>query len=203
MKNVRGFIFVIVLLFGASSKAQLVYQEMGDLKMLANQKMLMVKYDYSQLMMATEETEEVYLEKKRAELNEKLAGRGDAFVERWNRSKQENWEVKFEELFNKYEKKIHLAQNHTDAEYTLVVKTLVVFPGYSIAGGFGGGLPSHITCDFIIVATNNPGVILSQSKIKHVLGSMACGYDDPGLCVQESFAKIAKVYSDHVKKNKK
>ena len=203
IKNYKYFILFLALLISVRSKAQLVYQEVGDLKMLAGEKTLCVKYDYSSMMMADESIEPDFLKKMKDELNAKSQGRGDTFVERWNACKKERWELKFEELFNKYEGQIELSQSNTDAKYTLIVKTLVVFPGYTSSIGIGAGVESWITCSFIIIETANPKVILSQSTIKHVRGAAYCGIDSPGYCVQEAYAKIAKAYSDYVKKNKK
>lgn len=204
IKNYKYFILFFALLISAGSKSQIVYQDIGDFKMLSNENELCVKYDYSSMMMADETTEIAFLKKIKDELNGKTPGRGDEYVERWNASKKERWEVKFEELFNKYEGKIELSQLNTDAKYTLIVKTLIVFPGYTSTTGIGSGVEPWITCDFSIVETASPKVILSKSTIKHVRGPVAyCGLDSPGYCVQTSYAKIAKVYADYVKKNKK
>ena len=202
IKNNKCFILFFALLINVKLRSQIVYQETGDLKMLADQKTLCVKYDYSSLMMADGTTEAAFLEKMQNELNEKTPGRGDEFVSRWERCKKEVWEFKFEELFNKYVGKMDLSQSHTDSKYTLIVKTLVVFPGYTSIVGLGGGVESWVTCDFVIVETANPTVILSQSEIKHVRGAAYCGADSPGYCVQEAYAKIAKLFADYIKKNK-
>lgn len=182
--------------------AQLVYQDIGDLKMLANQTKLMVKYDYSEMMMSEGLTEPDYLKKMRTQLNESAPGKGDEFVASWESYKKEGWAFKFEELWNKYYGTLNLSQTNTDATYTLTVKTLVVFPGQFSSGGIGA-IPAWITCEFIITETNKPGVILSKSTIKHVQGGAMCSSANSGLCVEGAFAKIAKSFSAHVKKNKK
>jgi len=202
LKTIFSLLFLVSL--GNTIAAQTIFQETGDLKMLAAGGTLMVKYDYSTIEMGDGTPEATYLQSKREELNAKRPNRGDEFVERWERNKKERWELKFEELFNKYGGKLQLSQQAKDAQYTLTVKTIVTFPGLSTGAGFGG-VPSYISCEMYITETAKPGIILSKTLVKHVVGPTNCGMfvDDPGLCLQEAYAKMAKVYADHIKKNKK
>lgn len=201
-KTSNILILFFTLLISVKSNAQLVYQDIGDLKMLGNQTKLMVKYDYSEMMMSEGSTEAVYLEKMRKQLNESVPGKGDEFIASWESYKKEGWPYKFEELWNKYFGKLNLSQSNTDVAYTLTVKTLVVFPGQFSSGGIGA-IPAWITCEFIITETNKPDVILSKSTIKHVQGGAMCSTANSGICVEGAFAKIAKSFVEHIKKNKK
>src|SRR6218665_2308694 len=122
MKKLKRSLVIALLLGGLSATAQTIFQETGDLKMLANGGTLLVKYDYSAIEMGDGTTEAAFLKSKQEELNAKRVARGDEFVERWNKSKTERWELKFEELFNKYGGKLQVSQSVTDAKYTLLVK---------------------------------------------------------------------------------
>ncbi len=200
IKKSAILVLFVALLIGEKSMAQLVYQTEGSVNMLGNQTKLMVKYDYSEMMMSDGSTEPVYLEKIKAELNQAVAGRGDEFLVNWEASKKTGWPFKFEELWNKYYGKLNLSQSNTDAKYTLTVKVTVVFPGQFSSGGIGA-IPAWITCDFIITETNKPSVILSKSTIKHVQGGAMCAAANSGYCVEGSFAKIAKSYTKYIKDN--
>lgn len=202
MKNFFSVVLFFTLFFSQKTSAQLVYQTEGDVKMLANQTKLMVKYDYSEMMMSEGSTEPVYLAKLQTELNQSVPGKGDEFIKSWESYKKEGWPFKFEELFNKYYGKLNLSPNNSNAPYTLTVKVLVVFPGQFSSGGIGA-IPAWITCEFIITETNNPNVPLSKSTIKHVQGGAMCSTAYSGLCVEGAFAKIAKSYTKHIKENVK
>lgn len=209
MKNILRLSLVILLSASTFNlSAQIVFpQDGGDgsVKFLKDQKILLVKYDYSATEMGDGTSEAVFLQKKQEELNAKRAARGDEYVERWNRTKKENWEFKFEELFNKYSSKLEMNQSHTEAKYTLVVKSLVTFPGMTTGMGMGG-VPSYVTLEFSFVETAQPEKVLGRFLLKHVQGpaNSNCGMfvDAPALCMQEAYAKAAKVFADYVKKNR-
>ncbi|MCW3082775.1 MAG: hypothetical protein JWP12_141 [Bacteroidetes bacterium] len=198
MKKTILLLFVCAL--GKTLAAQTIYQESGDMKMLAGEKKMSVQYDFSSFNMGDDTLEAAYLKSRRDDLNAKGAGRGDNFVERWNNNKTAHWEVKFEDLFNKYSK-MQVQQNATDAKYTMIIKVTTVFPGLLNVGVMGGA-STYISCNVLIVETGHPDKILSNTLMKHVMGAQ-CGMlpDDPGLCVQEAFARLGKDLVAYMKKS--
>ena len=199
MKQMRliaivGFIATVI-----TAHAQKMVQEMGDVSMLAGQNKMLVEYDFSELDMGKYGNEKEYLNKKRTELNEKEAGKGDKWVEGWEKNKENRYEPKFEELFNKVlADKMMISTTYKDAKYKLVVKTLTLYPGYNIGVS---KIPAYCSYSFIIVERSNPETVLSKISVNNVRGSQAMGYDfDAGSRLQESYAKAGKMFAKYLKK---
>jgi hypothetical protein len=97
------FITILVILFCAvqSGFAQKVDLKSGDVDVLSGQKTVNVQYDYSDFGVGKFATEKEYLDKKSAEYNAKEAGKGDEWKKSWVSDRQNKYEPKFEELFNK------------------------------------------------------------------------------------------------------
>jgi len=199
MKTAKYVIVGLIALSAVSASAQKMVQESGDVKMLAGQTKLLVEYDFKDLDMGKEGSESDYLKKKRDDLNAKEAGKGDKFVEGWERNKEDRYEPKFEELFNKeMDGKMNLGTGNKDAKYKLIVKTLTLYPGYNIGIS---KVPSYVSFEFIIVETANPTKELSKIEVRNVQGSQFMGTDyDAGSRLQESYAKAGKMLANYIQK---
>ncbi|MGQ0826767.1 MAG: hypothetical protein ACT4ON_00075 [Bacteroidota bacterium] len=200
MKKIKFYMIAgLIALSGIAAKAQKMVQESGDVTMLAGQAKLLVEYDFSDLDMGKEGSESDYLKKKKADLNAKEPGKGDKFVEGWEKDKVNRYQPKFEELFNKtIKEKVNLSPSNKDAKYKLIVKTLTLYPGYNIGIS---KMPAYVSFAFVIVETANPSKELSKTVVRNVVGSQAMGYDfDAGSRLQESYAKAGKMYAKYIMK---
>jgi hypothetical protein len=200
MKTTKMYLTMgLIALASVTASAQKMVQESGDLKMLAGQSTMLVEYDYSQLDMGKEGSEADYIKKKRDDLNAKEKGKGDKWVEGWERNKEERYKPKFEELFNSStKKKLTISQTAKDAKYKLIVKTLTLYPGYNI--GISKA-PAYVSFTFIVVETANPSKELSRTTVRNVVGATAMGYDfDAGSRLAESYAKAGKMYAKYIMK---
>jgi hypothetical protein len=200
MKTTKMYVTMgLIALASVTASAQKMVQESGDLKMLAGQSKMLVEYDFSELDMGKEGSEQDYLKKKRDDLNAKEKGKGDKFVEGWERNKEERYEPKFEELFNKNTKdKLNISKANKDAKYKLIVKTLTLYPGYNIGIS---KMPAYVSFTFVVVETANPTKELSRTTVRNVVGSQTMGYDfDAGSRLAESYAKAGKMFAKYVVK---
>ncbi|MDY6800622.1 MAG: hypothetical protein SVU94_05295, partial [Bacteroidota bacterium] len=73
-----------MLVFGFTvTKAQKINIVEGDLGFLKGESVVNLEYDYSDMSVGKFEHEADYIAKKKAEYNEKEAGRGDKWEESW------------------------------------------------------------------------------------------------------------------------
>lgn len=93
---------------------------------------LNIRYDYSNVMVGAE-TEKEFLNKKVQELNEKVEGKGNNYLEEWFTARKEKYEPKFEEILNRWGPRVGVAGTNytTSAPVTILVKTLNVEPGFN------------------------------------------------------------------------
>ena len=183
----------------AGASAQKISQQSGDVTMLAGQNKLLVQYDFKDLDIGKEGSEDAYLKKKKEDLNAKEPGKGVKFVEGWEKNKTERYEPKFEELFNKeLEGKMTLSSSNKDAKYTLIVKTLTLYPGFNVGVM---KYPAYVSFAFVIVETANAGKELARMELREVQGSQVMGMDfDAGSRLQESYAKAGKILAKYIEK---
>ncbi len=189
----------LIALSAVSASAQKMDVISGDIKVLAGQSNILVTYDFKDLDMGKEGSETDYLKKKKDDLNAKEPGKGDKFVEGWGHNKTERYEPKFEELFNKTgDGKYAISQTNKSAKYTLIVKTLTLYPGYNIGIS---KIPSYVSFAFVIVETANPTKELCRIEVRNVQGTQIMGTDfDAGSRLQESYAKAGKMLANYILK---
>lgn len=191
-KFVYASVMAISMLAADASLAQRVGLRSGDVSVLAGQKTVNVEYDYSEFGVGKFATEQEYLDKKSAEYNAKEAGKGDAWKKAWVEDRKARYEPKFEELFNKglQDKGITAVKSRPDAQYTLIVKTKFVEPGFNV-----GVMRKNAYVDFeidLVESANKSGKV-AQIEMRNVPGGQFGGFDfDTGVRIAESYAKAGK-----------
>ena len=83
MKKLFVLVLVLAMVPGAMLNAQKIKMKSGSLDFLKGQTSLLVKYDYSNMAVGKFTDEAEYIAKKKAEYNEKEAGKGDKWAEAW------------------------------------------------------------------------------------------------------------------------
>lgn len=191
-KFIYASVMAISFLAADASLAQRVDLRSGDVSVLAGQKTVNVEYDYSEFGVGKFATEQEYLDKKSAEYNAKEAGKGDAWKKAWVEDRKARYEPKFEELFNKglEDKGITLVKGRPDAQYTLIVKTKFVEPGFNV-----GVMRKNAYVDFevdLVESANKSGKV-AEIGMRNVPGGQFGGFDfDTGVRIAESYAKAGK-----------
>ena len=189
----KNFTLVIALVaFSLAGYAQRISQKSGSVSALNGQTTLNVEYDYSNFGVGKFENEADFVNKKVEEYNAKEAGKGDKWKDGWISAREDRYEPKFEELFNKGAEKLGLqvVNGKKDAKYTLIVRTIFVEPGFNI-----GVMkkPAYVNFEFDIVETAGRSKV-SEQTLSNVPGTQYAGYDfDIGSRVAESYAKAVKV----------
>ena len=182
----------ISMLAADAAQAQRVDLRSGDVAVLAGQKTVNVEYDYSDFGVGKFATEQEYLDKKSAEYNAKEAGKGDSWKKAWVDDRKNRYEPKFEELFNKgmEDKGLTAVSARPDAQYTLIVKTKFVEPGFNV-----GVMRKNAYVDFEIdlVESANKSNKVAEIALRNVPGGQFGGFDfDTGTRIAESYAKAGK-----------
>lgn len=191
----------LVFGFAAFTNAQKIMLIEGKLDFLRNVTELNVVYDFSSLEVGDYPSEKAYKDKRIKELNDKEAGRGDKWSESWERDKEVRFPDKFEELLEKglSGNKVKAGRNNDQAEYTLIVKTKFIEPGFNV------GVMSKaaaVSFEYIFVEKNNEKNVLARLTQKLVPGAQAMGMDfDTGTRISESYAKGGKMLAAFIIKS--
>jgi len=191
-KFIYASVMAISFLAADASLAQRVDLRSGDVGVLSGQKTVNVEYDYSEFGVGKFATEQEYLDKKSAEYNAKEAGKGDAWKKAWVEDRKARYEPKFEELFNKglQDKGITAVKARPDAQYTLIVKTKFIEPGFNV-----GVMRKNAYVDFEVdlVESANKSNKVAEIGMRNVPGGQFGGFDfDTGVRIAESYAKAGK-----------
>ncbi len=100
----------------------------GDLGPLKGQTSIKTEFKY-EMSVGKFDKEDDYIAKKKTELNEKEAGRGDTWEKNWKSDRQDRFEPQFRELFSKHSEMSTAGDN---AKYTLIFKTVHTEPGFNV-----------------------------------------------------------------------
>jgi hypothetical protein len=183
--------FVTVSISGYAQKIKVLE---GDLKALKGQKSINTEFTYTDMGVGKDLTEEAYLKKRKGELNEKEAGRGDKFEKQWFADRKERFEPQFRELFSKY---TDMTTVDPKATYTLIFKTTRTEPGWNVGVMRS---PAAIDAEAWLVETADHSKVLCKISLLKVPGRDATGYDfETGARLQESYAKAGKELGKRVK----
>lgn len=172
----------------------------GDFKNLKGITEFNLVFDYTNLKVDKFETEEEFLADKMKKREEK--GTAEDFKKSWFSDREERYEPKFIESFNKrFDGAIKADKNLSSAKFTVNVKTLWIYPGYNV-----GVMrqPSKLNVIIKIVEIGNPDNILLSVGYEKVLGNGAAGFDyNSGYRISEAYAKLAKEFAAELKKANK
>lgn len=162
----------------------------GNLKSLKEISEYNVTFDYAGLNVQGFESEEAYLSEKMAKRNEK-EGRAEKFKKDWYEDRENNYEPKFIEYFNKrFEKgEIKVAKNSA-AKYTMNVKTTWIYPGYNVVAGVE---PAKISAIITVTEAGNPNTILVAIEFEKSIGLEQGQFDfDQGYRIAGAYERLAK-----------
>lgn len=182
----------IILLFIASilmlsfARAQKIKVTDGNLSFLKDLSELSIVFEYPEDIKVGKMSQQAYIDKKIAEKEEKEAGSGEKWQEQYFADRSEHYEPMFIELFGKYTKDLYIQQDDPDYQYTMVVKTTFMEPGFNVGIH---AKKAAIDLEIKFVETTNPDNVLGMVKISKSPGT---AHYDQGLRVGESYAKAGK-----------
>ncbi len=197
MKKIALLAFLFI---AGATQAQKMKDIDGNPKDLKEIKEYNLEFDYSDLEIPKYDSEEDFLADKMKKREEKEAGLGEKFKASWFSDREEFYEPKFIESFNKRfdEGELSVSSENADAEYTMKVHTNKIYAGYNV------GIVRHnaeIDVTFSVYETSNPGNVLFSGKFYDVQGYGAMGNDyNSGYRISECYAKAAKSFAAYLKK---
>ena len=193
MKKLFLLTLIAVSTFAMAQKMKVTSGSFAALKGIA---LFDVKFDYTDLKVDKFKTEEEFLKDKMKKREEK--GTDDDFKKSWFADRENRYEPKFIESFNKREESIQVGKNN-GAPYVITVKTTWIYPGFNV-GVMRRDSKIHTT----VSVADKDGKVLLSADYTDVPGSGAMGYDyDSGYRISECYAKLAKELAADIKKGKK
>ena len=166
----------------------------GDFSVLQDQQKINTEFTYDNMKVGKYDKEADYIADKTASLNKKEPGRGDTWAKAWVTDRNERFEPKFNELF---EKSSGLSTSK-DAKYTLIFKTISTEPGFNI------GITrknAEINAEVLLVETANKDKVVAKATVQKAVGRTFGGYDfDTGERISEAYADAGKALGKYVKK---
>ncbi|MCG2430622.1 hypothetical protein [Aequorivita xiaoshiensis] len=173
----------------------------GDFKNLKGIAEYNLEFDYTGVQIPKYDSEEAFLKDKMEKRENKEAGAGEEFKKSWFADREEKYEPKFIESFNKrFDGEVRVAKD-IDAEYTMRIHSTMMWAGYNV------GIVrknAKLEATVSVYKTNNPSEVLWSANYTKVEGSGAMGYDfDSGYRISEAYAKLAKEVAYNIKKKAK
>ncbi len=190
---------IISLLFfvcitSLSVNAQRIKLLDGKLDFLKGEKVINVEFTYDNMGVGKFPKEDDYVASKKDEYNKKESGRGDNWSKAWVADRQNRFEPKFEELFEKHSE----MTIKKDAKYTLIFHTTFTEPGFNVGVWKKN---AEITAEVLIVETANKGNVLAKISVQNAPGRSFWGNDyDTGERLAEAYATAGKGLGKFIKR---
>ncbi|MBB4800755.1 hypothetical protein HNP37_000794 [Flavobacterium nitrogenifigens] len=176
----------------------------GNFDFLKDQKEVNVIFDYSDFTMMKEKMPEAqYVQEHKADLDKKAKGNGNIWEKKWIAAKDQIWTPKFLEIANTVltkEKKDLNFQEGLKTPYTLIVKTVWLFPGWD-AGIMKQ--PAKVTTNLKFVDSANKSNVLLEITSDEAPGDQWGSNFSNESRLGEGYAKTAKSMSKLIIKKTK
>ncbi|WJS95846.1 hypothetical protein NYQ10_05165 [Flavobacterium johnsoniae] len=176
----------------------------GNFDFLKDQKEVNVSFDYSDFTMMKEKMPEAqYVQEHKADLDKKAKGNGNIWEKKWIAAREQIWTPKFLEIANTVltkEKKDLNFQEGLKTPYTLIVKTVWLFPGWD-AGIMKQ--PAKVTTNLKFVDSANKSNVLLEITSDEAPGDQWGSNFSNESRLGEGYAKTAKSMSKLIIKKTK
>ena len=130
-KNLTIVLILFCSTFIFAQKAKIIEGSFKNLKGIAE---FNLEFDYTDIEIPKYDSEEEFLKDKVTKYNNDISGSGDEFKLDWFDDREEQYEPKFIESFNKRfdQGEVKVDRNLEEAEYTLNVHTTFMYAGYNV-----------------------------------------------------------------------
>ena len=193
MKIMKPFVFLCAIAISLGANAQRIKLVEGDLSALKSEQNINTEFTYDNMRVGKYDKEADYVTDKTGSLNKKEPGRGDTWAKTWVNDRQDRFEPKFNELFEKSSG----MSTSKNAKYTLIFKTLTTEPGFNI------GITrknAEINAEAWIVETANRNKVIAKATVQKAVGRTFGGYDfDTGERLSEAYADAGKALGRFIK----
>lgn len=201
-KIMKKHITLIALLFCTTLMfSQKVKVTEGSFKNLKGISAYNLEFDYTNVQIPKYDSEANFLKDKMEKRDEKEAGTGEKFKDSWFADREERYEPKFIESFNKrFDDEVKVGKD-IGADYTMKIHTTMMWAGYNVGVMRQN---SKIEATVSVYKTDTPSEVIFSANYTKVEGSGAMGYDfDSGYRISEAYAKLAKSLASDIKKKAK
>lgn len=197
-------LIIACLLLSGAAFAQDMDVVQGNFDFLKDQKEINTEFDYSSFTMMKEKMPEAqYVQQHKADLDKKAKGNGNIWEKKWIAAREQIWTPKFLEIANivlTKEKKDLNFQEGLKTPYTLIVKTVWLFPGWD-AGIMKQ--PAKVTTNLKFVDSANKSNVLLEITSDEAPGDQWGSNFSNESRLGEGFAKTAKSMSKLIAKKTK
>lgn len=170
------------------SHAQSIVLTSGSIDFIKDQTVLQFTFSYDEMLVG-KLTEEEYVNKKVTAYNEKEPGKGDEWKAAWFNDREERFEPKFLELFDKYMGEAGIISGIEEAKYRIEINTDFTEPGWNI-GLMRQNASIDLSCKVKDIETN---IQVASIKIRNASANNFWGTDfTSGYRVQETYAKAGR-----------
>ncbi len=198
MKKQPLIIFALLITsFAFAQKSNILEGKWGNLKNITKFNLV---FDYSNLEIPNFESEEAFLKEKMQMREEKKQGDGERFKKSWFADREDRYEPKFIESFNKRWSKneVEVDKDLEEVQYVLNIHTTFMYAGYNVGAWRQN---SKIDAILTVYDIKNPENILFKVKYTKAEGNGAFGNDyNSGYRISEAYAKLAKTFAAELKK---
>lgn len=192
---------LLLVLFTAVMYSQKIKLKQGSLDFVKGQKEINVEFVYDNMKLLKKNlTNDEYVKEHSAELEEKTKGKGKSWEKSWYASRELIFAPKFLELMNRYfyeDHGIYFGEGLTDANYTLIVETIWIYPGWD-----AGVMKQHakVTVLLKFVETGNRDNVLSEVTSENAPGDQWGSSFDNEDRIGEGYAKTGKSFAKYILK---
>ncbi|MDB2462697.1 hypothetical protein N9W61_01160 [Algibacter sp.] len=191
----------IAFLFTSFIFAQKMKVVDGNFDFIKDQKQINVEFNYDNLKLFKKNlTNDEYVKERFDDLESKGKGKGKTWKKSWEASREIIYAPKFLELMNRdlYEEKgITFEEGLTDAQYTLIVDVVWMYPGWNAAVM---RQPAKLSTVLKFVETANKDNIVLEITSKDAPGNRFGGTFSNEDRIGEGFAKTGKTLSKLIMK---
>ena len=199
MKNILLFTALLITTSVLSQKAKVQKGDWSNLKGITAYNMV---FDYSDLQIPKYDNEEEFLKDKMAKREEKEPGTGEKFKKSWFSDREEFYEPRFIETFNKkYKDGAVKVGKDLDTEYTMKIHTTMIYPGYNV------GIVRHnskLELTLSVYKTTNPDDVIFSVDYTKIEGQGNGGFDfNSGQRIADAYIIFGRAFAKHLYKNTK
>lgn len=198
----KSMMLVLTIVVMLQLQAQKIKVADGDIKVLKGETLIDLDFTYDDDMKVGKYSEDEYVKKKMAEIDEDEPGAGKKWKAAWYEDRSVHFEPKYMQLINQYaaDKDVIFRPGMRDAKYKMIVNTVFIEPGFNVGVARKN---ASIDLEITIVPVGNEEKVLAKIMLYDSPGrSMSYGDYDVGVRVGEAYAKAGKEIAKFLIKKK-
>ncbi|MDC7994710.1 hypothetical protein [Altibacter sp. HG106] len=197
----KGLLLIAAIMVSQMVISQKLKVEQGDFDFFEGLDQINVEFIYDNMTLYKDNrSNEEYMAERSAELEEKTRGSGKTWEKKWIGSRDLIYEPKFLELMNRYleeDEGLYFGEDLADAQITLLVETVWVYPGWNAAVM---RQPAKLSTNLKFVESGNRSNVLLEISAKNAPGNRFGGTFSNEDRIGEGYAKTGKSVGKLIRK---